>query len=110
MHAQCAAIAPHQDVEISSGLGRLDHTEGVLPSRHRHINGVIARDLKEDPRRVGPPSDRLPIQWQAYKARPEFELTCRDPPDIAKGLRHRPRYPGALVHLDVRQKRDNSPS
>jgi hypothetical protein len=50
MCAQRAAIALHQDVKISSGLSRLDHAEGVLPSRHWHINGVIARDLKEDPR------------------------------------------------------------
>jgi hypothetical protein len=34
MRAQRAAIALHQDVEIASGLSRLDHTEGVLPSRH----------------------------------------------------------------------------
>ena len=48
MRAQRAAIALHQDVEIASGLSRLDHTEGVLPSRQ--INGAIARELNEDPR------------------------------------------------------------
>ena len=47
--ARRAAIALHQDVEIASGLSRLDHTEGVLPSRHGQINGVIARDLNADP-------------------------------------------------------------
>jgi hypothetical protein len=36
-----AAIALHQNVEIASGLSRLDHTEGVLPSRHGQINGAI---------------------------------------------------------------------
>ena len=41
--AQRPAIALHQDVS------RVDHTEGVLPSRHRQINGVIARELNEDP-------------------------------------------------------------
>jgi hypothetical protein len=40
MRAQRAAIALHQNVEISSRLGRLD-----LPSRHGQIDGVIARDL-----------------------------------------------------------------
>ena len=49
MRAQRAAIALHQDVEIASGLSRLDHTEGVLPAWHGQIDGVIARDLKEDP-------------------------------------------------------------
>ena len=39
-----------QNVEIASGLGRFDDTESILPSRHRQINGVGARDLKEDPR------------------------------------------------------------
>ena len=46
--ARRAAIALHQDVEIAAGVSRLDHTEGVLPSRQ--INGAIARELNEDPR------------------------------------------------------------
>jgi hypothetical protein len=45
MGAQRTAITPYQDIEISSGLCRLDHTEGVPPSRNRQIDGVIARDL-----------------------------------------------------------------
>ena len=48
--ARRAAIALHQDVDTASGLSGLDHTEGVLPSRHGQINGAIARELNEDPR------------------------------------------------------------
>jgi hypothetical protein len=54
MRAQRAAIALQQNLEISLGLGRLDHAKGVLPSRHGQIDRVIAGDLQEDPR-VRPP-------------------------------------------------------
>ena len=47
MRAERAAAALHQDLEIASGLRRLDRTKRVFPSRHRHINGVIARNLQE---------------------------------------------------------------
>ena len=33
MHAERAAVALHQHLEVPSCLGRLDHAEGVLPVR-----------------------------------------------------------------------------
>jgi hypothetical protein len=45
MRAEGAAIALHQNVEITSGLSRLYHTERVFPSGHREIDSVIARNL-----------------------------------------------------------------
>jgi hypothetical protein len=47
MNAERTAVALHQDLEIPSCLGRLDHTKRVFPSRHGHIDGVIARNLQE---------------------------------------------------------------
>jgi hypothetical protein len=47
MNAERTAVALHQNLEIPSRLGRLDHTKRVFPSRHGHIDGVIARNLQE---------------------------------------------------------------
>ena len=50
MSAERTAVALHQDLEIPSCLGRLDHTKRVFLSRHGHIDGVIARNLQEHAR------------------------------------------------------------
>ena len=41
------AVALREDLEIPSGLGRFDHTERVLLSRHGQIDGVVTGDLQK---------------------------------------------------------------
>jgi hypothetical protein len=55
-------------------LGCLDHAKAVLPSRHRQIDSVIARDLEEHPR-VWATLVGLPRRVQ--EPRPELEA-CGD--------------------------------
>jgi hypothetical protein len=85
MRAQRAAIALYQDVEISSGLGRLKHTEGVFPSRHGQINGIIERDLKEDPRVQRRKARRIRTYCDAHLSARFSDLELRRRDDVLGG-------------------------
>ena len=47
VHAQGAAAAVREDLEISAGLRGFDHAESVLRAGHGKIVSVVAGDLQE---------------------------------------------------------------
>src|SRR5688500_6073952 len=102
MGAERAAVALYEDLEIPSCLGRLHHTEGVLPSRHGHIDGVIARNLQEHARvraTLVALSRRVQEAWSEFKARCDALV-------VADAMAHRLQHALVrLVHGDVRQQR-----
>src|SRR5215472_10802969 len=48
VHAQSAAAALREYLEISACLSGFDHTEGVFLPRDGEIQGVVTGDLQED--------------------------------------------------------------
>src|SRR5579884_1023509 len=63
MHAQCAAIALSQYLEVASRLSCFHDTEGELLSRNGNVDGVVASDLQKDSR-IGTAFVRLPGRMQ----------------------------------------------
>jgi len=47
MRAERTAPLRHQDLDIPSGLNRLDYAERIFLVRHQQIEGVVARDLQD---------------------------------------------------------------
>src|SRR5262245_48142757 len=106
VHSEHASVALRQNVKVSPGLGRLDHTKCVLPSGYRQVDRVIASDLQEHPcvraAFVG-------LSSRMQETRPKFE-TCGDPLDVTDPFSDLlQQTPMGLVHLKVGQNREIVP-
>lgn len=90
-----------QDLEVSPGLRRFDHAEGVLLPGHGEVGGIIAGDLQND---AAVRSTLVSLTRGMKEPRTKFEAGGHSLPVTQRQTQFLQKCFVLGIHLDVRQQ------